>query len=243
MNWFDYLLGKRRRKQAEAISSLENFVQLVYLGEELSDEEARKNLLDGTIEITDAGSHSSNGLLITNDGYFLTAQHCVDGHRSRSHIVLSDGKEYQFERVCIESKKYDIALAKAKVQEMNKKLRYKLYANHEVKEYTPITLLTRWNGKSIIKSGFISSAKVDVSTAALTQSSINFKDHFTVKLTGAKKGDSGGVIASYNGRIIGLQSWVAIKPKMYELEDFNGCTKIFHALELVCKYVAHVKKQ
>ena len=84
----------RRIKKAEKefIPSLEQFIQQFYWGEHLTISQAERNLNESLVEITHYGEHSSNGLLITDNGYFLTAKHCVMSKLRGMKIKLHNEK-------------------------------------------------------------------------------------------------------------------------------------------------------
>src|SRR4030042_10156 len=129
------ILGFRLRKKKEekahckeAAAALDSVIQNVYLGELLSEAEAKRNLELGLVEILENERHTSNGLLLTSDGYFLTPKHCVDSGIKKMKIRLHDNSLYPMKKVCAWGKKYlDVALVKAGVPDECQPIRYKLY--------------------------------------------------------------------------------------------------------------------
>lgn len=102
-----------RPKQAsvEDISSLERFVQNYHFGKDLSPQEARENIVTGMLETISKSKHRGNGLLITKNGYFITANHCVEDPFYRK-VRTVEGKVYSLEKICAFSASQDLALAK-----------------------------------------------------------------------------------------------------------------------------------
>src|SRR3989338_4350191 len=66
-----------RETQQQSLLALEQFIQNYYHSDSLTNQQAYTKLQNGVVEITLFGQHSSNGLLITENGYILTAKHCV----------------------------------------------------------------------------------------------------------------------------------------------------------------------
>src|SRR3989338_6978525 len=56
---------------------LNDFIANIHLGYHLTDDEARSSLDTGLVELVEHGQHSSNGIFLTDDGYFLIAAHRV----------------------------------------------------------------------------------------------------------------------------------------------------------------------
>jgi hypothetical protein len=79
---------KRKERRAQIATALDEFINSIYWGEDLRPAEARKNLEYGIIEITCGSSHAANGLLITEDGYFITPKHCLSEEMKEKKIRL-----------------------------------------------------------------------------------------------------------------------------------------------------------
>ena len=93
---------EERRRTKQLVATLDDFLTNAK-NNSLTANEARKNLEEGVIELVKYGKHSSNGLLITDDGYFLTARHCVEGSLSQQ-IVLYDGMKCKVEKICAQGR-------------------------------------------------------------------------------------------------------------------------------------------
>ena len=92
---FKLVTGKRERTK-RLVTTLDDFLTNAK-NNSLTSEQAKKNLREGIIELIKNEQHSSNGLLITDDGYFLTARHCVEGSLPLQ-IVLYDGMKCRVEK-------------------------------------------------------------------------------------------------------------------------------------------------
>lgn len=159
---------------------------------------------------------------------------------SRAQIQLNDGTSYDFERVCVQSKKDDIALAKAKMPGTCETKKYKLQTTN-IQKGTPIALLTRWNGAVNIKNGFIEYGNNSNEAIAVTEGQKIYPHHFMIQFNSTQKGDSGGVITDYKGRIIGINCWSEINQETHESTQTSGGVKIFRALEMISFYAQKLK--
>lgn len=105
------------RKRAELARSLEQFVQETP-SQQLDRETARRELETGIVEIFDE-LYYSHGLLVTGDGYFLTAKHCIEhllqGFKKKSFIRTQEGIVYPLQKVVAVAESLDIALVKANI--------------------------------------------------------------------------------------------------------------------------------
>ncbi len=189
----DLVTGKRERTKRLA-ATLDDFLANAK-NNSLTDEEARKNLEEGVIELVESGEHSSNGLLISDDGYFLTARHCVAGSLPLQ-IVLYDGMKCKVEKICAQGKIewIDIALVKADVpgNAVFRNYRYHLETNKYIGGRLPVALFTRRNKKLVKKYGVAGSELFPL-----------WKDSFasSIPIIG---GDSGGIVANKNYELMGI---------------------------------------
>lgn len=110
-------------KKAAEINALEQF-----LSSETKSGKLEESISKGLVELRYNRHHSSNGLLITTDGYFLTAKHCI--RDLPETIRLHNGSEYAITKVCAIGKKEDIALAKADIPDECHPFSYKF--SHEI---------------------------------------------------------------------------------------------------------------
>ncbi len=210
MNFRKYIFPGRARSYLREAQILNNFVLNLYHGEELLERDAHRNLRNGLIEIMARnGNHSSNGLLISENGYFVTAKHCLsDGERN---IRLSDGTIKELDRKVASTLNDDVVLAKLNLEGEAKPLTYKFYNSNGISSARydnllkyPIALISRWEGEIVSRGGFIREKSVNIRVKN-GSSKENFNDHFTINLPSIP-GDSGGVIVSIDGRLIGVAS-------------------------------------
>lgn len=189
---FDLVTGKRGRTKRLA-ATLDDFLTNAK-NNSLTVEEARKNLEEGVVELVKYGEHSSNGLLISDDGYFLTARHCVERSLPQQ-IVLYDGMKCRVEKVCAKGKTdlVDIALVKADVPGNAVSRSYRLQTSEYVDACLPIALFTRWDEKLVKKYGFTGPAPS------------SWKDSFVSSIP-VIHGDSGGIVANQDYNLMGIIS-------------------------------------
>ncbi len=200
MSFFDFF----SRKPKKDVSGLEAFIQQIYWAESLTDDQSKTNIQESLIELTYGGEHYANGLLITNDGYFLTNAHCVsEDVFSKLKVRMHDGTTYKIQDWCIRSRKReDLALAKANLPGTNTPRSYKFFV--EEPERSGVILLTRRAGKIEYKLGSVLGYKCPV-RVKLPEGEATYYLHFNLKLQNIP-GDSGGVITTPNLRILGLLS-------------------------------------
>lgn len=211
------------RKEAAA---LEDFVQNIYWGENLSAEESKKRLEDGVIEARQYEQHCFTGLLVTDNGYFLTARHCVNRDFSGTRIHLHNGTSYAIERICCWGKKEDVALVKAKMYGNCTAKRYRMHLE-EIKN-VPFATMARRDGNIILNHGFANDAPVS-KVYVESKGDVLVANHIVSDVP-ARPGDSGGIAVSNEGRLMGL---TVIGTKEGNLVF---ALKIKKALELVSFY-------
>lgn len=228
MNFFDFF----SRKPKKDVSGLEAFIQQIYWAESLSDDQSKTNIQESLVEITHYGQHYANGLLITNDGYFLTNAHCVpDEVIPNMKIKMHDGKTYSVQDWCIRSRKReDLALAKANLPGTNTPRSYKFFI--EEPKRSNVILLTRRNGKIDYKLGQISRAN-SVACVKTTEGKANYTLHFDLQIENIP-GDSGGIITTPDLRILGFLS-------SGNEGTFASAATLRNALNLVQAYINTAK--
>jgi len=212
------IIGKKKREKL--VSTLDEFIRQTKLNivgallEDLNPNESRKNLEESLIElIYYDGQHSSSGLLFTNNGYFLTAKHCIENPKELM-ARLYNGKSYKIKKVYAVSHKSDIGLAKIKISGNYGIKKFRVYNTNKL-EKIPIVLLIRKDGQIKEKYGM-----VDRDWSPNT----NKLNHFSSSVP-TKPGDSGGIIINPDGKLIGIHS---------EGGDNKGShIKIIRALELI----------
>lgn len=245
------MLFKKKAKIKKEISALEGFIQQIYWGEDLTLEQSKKNIEEGLIQITLTVKDylpnferigQSNGLLITKDGYFLTAKHCIDHNFHIGTIKDRQGRSYPIEKVCAVGKdrskdpnhRHDIALAKAKIDGPSEPMSYKIFNTDLLKPELPVALLYYdVNGKFEKKYGLVKSLQNNTSVALGNGEYTSYPEQFSVRLgITAKLGHSGGVIVCPEGRIVGIASTADVTGITNDL----GGVKFNKALELIAFY-------
>ncbi len=219
----------RRRKQDRA--ALEQFVQQIYWGENLTAVQSRQQLERGLLELTESGNHAANGLLITANGYFLTAAHCTED-LAKFAVQGEPGEVYAIEKICAADPESDVALVKARIPGESKPLQYRFYNSTwlESLKRQPVALFTRRNGTIITKYGFVENP----STSTVVYDEINPSLHSSQVWLSMDScfGDSGGIVASDDARIIGIHSSGNTD------RSLASGVKLFKALELIGSYAA-----
>jgi hypothetical protein len=227
--------GKKVYDHTATQGALDAFIQNFYTGEGLSNVQAEENLKNGLVEIVFRGAllpeilglpplpgfHISNGLLITEDGYFITAHHCLEGFEKYSLPHLGDmkipissglmgvrdtsGRTYTIERAW-GFPDYDFILAKARIpRRPSKSIPYRFCDTRveQLKRGISIGVWSRWNGRLKERYGFIDQPYV---ASITTRDGVSYKDHFSMELVDIIPGDSGGIVKTADHRVVGLIS-------------------------------------
>lgn len=232
---WDFLFGDEdRERRKEAIEVLDKCIQQVYWGESLSEDEARRNVREGVIELMIRGQHSSNGLLLTDNGYFLTAKHCLDKKLTESYpsVRLHDGSLHALERICAYSEKDDVVLAKAKIDGPAKVRSYRVWQGERI-DSMPVVAVTRWYGELQAKNGFLKTSNTGLPA---------YSTGFRLEFSDTEKGDSGGVITTYDGRVIGIHYMATFDGKSKRAQESFGVT-ITRAFEILHAHKRYLEKK
>ena len=171
----------------------------------------------------------------TDDGYFLTALHCVqdDGRHplDQARVRLYDGTMYPIEKVCARLKSEDLALVKARIPNACRPRQYRFY-NTNVLDNDPVVLLSCWDGELVVKDGSITHADHIITVTIRDQPDVVYHNHFMTNHASIR-GDSGGTITTPDGRVAGLVSGGGNY-------IFTSSVKIIRALDLIDGYKRHV---
>jgi len=221
-----------RRRLKNLIATFDDFVNHIYFGEDIPSIESIKSLENGVVELRvcdGKDSYSSNGLLITENGYFLTALHGLKHELCNAYITMPNGTEYPLTKLCAVGKNYDIALAKAKIPGECKAMKYRFYNTNNLSKI-PVKIITRKEEKLREYYG---------STIGLLPRDFSslFQEHFDIFTNECIPGDSGGVVISPEGGLMGFIS-----------NGNNGvyyasAIKIIKALELVDFYKRELQRK
>lgn len=200
--------------------TLEQFVQQAYQGEALLPAQAIRNLEEGVIEIVyDDGSHRANGLLLTTDGYFLTADHCLGEEYKTMRVRTQAQRQYRIKRIVARDNQHDLVLGKMRGELWGQANVYRLYTERIAKTL-PVALLTRRDGIVQRKYGFVH----EYYMREIRKEHEVFLPFFAMVLDG-RPGDSGGIVITREGQLIGLHRG-SVGNIMYGV-------RILKALELV----------
>ena len=94
--------NKKQLYDLNALLALAKFILRPEGVRTFGEETARNNIYAGLVEIRVYEQHSSNGILVTQNGYFITTYHCVESASTMpSYIRLQEGTQYPVEHVCI----------------------------------------------------------------------------------------------------------------------------------------------
>lgn len=231
----------------KAIKSLDGFIQQIYWGENLTSKQSEKNIEEGLIQINltvkpprngFATVTRSNGLLITKDGYFLTAKHCIDYDYHSGLVIDSKGRHYPIEKVCAQTAKCrdknrrdDLALAKAKIEGSSEPMNYRIFNTELLKSGLAVALLYYdRQGALKRKYGFVKNLMNYMAVDLGDGTFESYPRQFVVQLDiTAEQGHSGGMIICPEGRLVGIAS----NADVTGLDNFLGAAKFIKALGLV----------
>ncbi|MFC1678544.1 serine protease [Patescibacteria group bacterium] len=200
--WKSHFLKNISTDDRQALMS---FVQNIYWGEDLSLAQAKKNLEEGIVEIVyDNGQHRGNGLLITDNGFIITCNHCIFPSFDKLKVVKNSGEHYPIDYICHSKQDRDIVLFKADIPGLAKPREYKFFDSREFRVYRKYLVvgLVRWDGKLMIKGGYTCGSLV----ASLTVDNTDLYKDMMILKTKLIKGDSGGIIATINSEVVGIHS-------------------------------------
>ncbi|MBW3022695.1 serine protease [Candidatus Woesearchaeota archaeon] len=139
------------------------------------------------------------GLLITNNGYFATASHCVEDlvEDTRDSVIKRGSEEYKIEKIIALDKVHDIALGKAEITQdfvmPNNIVIAKPKIGMGIEVYA--------EGMGYREIGKI----VDISANGTFESGQKFRDSFITN-NYVKLGFSGSPIFATNGKLVGFVS-------------------------------------
>lgn len=239
MKFLTKLLRKREfESDRQTIEALKTFTQQFYLGETLTTKQAQRNLERGIVELTwDEGSHAANGLLLTENGYFVTCLHCVE--EPKKMRVRGDYFERcRIEKVLVESKKHDLALAKADITGNCAALSYKFHKEEIGERGEIIAVFGRREGEIYRRHGNL---RGRLKSEAIKIESENYYlgSHINYDLV-SQNGDSGGIIADLERRILGV---LALGSRFSKTEFDTSAVKWYKVLEMICYYRSHLERK
>jgi hypothetical protein len=226
-------LFRSEERKKKLVSALDEFVQQFRTTDIEQLREGVENLEQGLIEITDYGQHSSSGLLVTDDGYFLTAKHCLNHDLSESRVRTHDDSTYKIEKVCANGTKSDVVLAKSAIPVETRPRRY-LFCDETQVSKIPVAVMVRRHGDIETNYGYVNGSCTNFLTDFGDGKLVPIPDHFDLILS-ARRGDSGGIVVDPELRIIGIVS--TGQEKGYTAT----CIGIRRAIELIDFYSKHIE--
>lgn len=237
-----------------SINSLEEFLENRHLveTESMNPDESAKKLEESVVEILyESGNHKGNGVLVTEDGYLLTANHIEDKNMNDKalegkYIRNDEGEIYSIDRICQKNEYKDIMLIKANITKKSQPRKYKVWNVGSLEnnsEFSFLTQISKWGGKNKNKNGQL--------LIPLTNKIL--PDFFLTDIS-TRSGDSGGIVFSKKGTLIGLivgEVWMNIQTKqeeederqtLYNQKKVNICSNIFWGMELISKEINYLKQ-
>lgn len=236
-NQKDYSLSKKKvhnatqRKKIE-LQGLRDFVDNIYWNDNLAPDKSIFSVEQGVVELLYKNSyqHSSNGLLLTEDGYVITCYHCINKEIENMFAGMHGNKLYEIERICSISKKRDLALIKINKKGKSKALNYRFLnnGNFSAGSVKHIVLLTRKNG-NINRIGGTTNGYMFEKVFYYKEGK-NTHEQILANMK-AISGDSGGVIVSVEGEVFGIHVGSAV-------DSYQAYFAAWHnALDVISKYI------
>jgi len=226
------------KRQKQVAQALEEFLQSFYLGETLSTERAKANLYAGLLEIVVEDQHIGGGLLVTSDGFFITANHVLDyALKYKSCFVKLQDKKYEIERVCASTEEKDMVLAKANIPIDCESMIYKFFNSNKLDncDSMPLNVIVRWDNTLITEPGLYANAlQADFNLDNRVHLKNNESIQFIHSL--AKPGYSGSVICTPDFRLMGIVNGGL------QVVELGAGIRIVKALEVVEAYKRNLQQ-
>lgn len=176
----------------------------------ISSDKSFSNIASNTVQIR-IGKDTSSGLMLTTDGFVLTAYHCIDSIENtdsksfsdvKSSITTLDGNIYPiYNNFVVYDKENDIALIKAIMPNKPEAINYDLPANG-LAVNQEITSLGYWNCILVDYTGKIRS--LNHSTSVLLGSNETLLKNTLLTDAEITSGCSGGSFVTSKGEYAGL---------------------------------------
>ena len=186
-----------RWKNARTASLLEEFLE-----QQPSAEASRRAILENVVAIrgvrTDGKISASHGLLISENGYVITAQHCVY-EKNRVYIITSERNNHPIEKVCafcdVGPVRYDVALIKVHMPGSSRPKPIRFYTGNGCVGGRLVT----FDGKNVLHH---------------KGSVFSFSDGIIPLAIDNTPGNSGAPIMTPAGELVGIMSQRLLKPIM-----------------------------
>lgn len=184
------------------VQALKGFIHNVCAARNMSANESTENIRKSIVSLH-WGNGASNGLLITSNGYILTAKHCVT-KRNGGKYALWQGKDYSLkEKVCSIPAESDLALIKADMPGPASPRIYKIFPGGLPRMNTPVIMLSIMNYLYERSEGLVTVP----SYKATFEDGSTSHDSVGMLMAGTRKGKSGSpIINSVTGELVGICS-------------------------------------
>ncbi len=194
-------------EEAYSIAALNAFANASNDSRNLTTEKSLENISNGLVEVRvdgDNGTKLGSGLMITTDGYIITAHHVVDElikNGKKARIRMQNGLLYNLSRENVWfNVNTDIAVIKAYTGvRYSEPIRIKVDQDCKLKRGDEVRVLGFRDGQKYNTMGVITNPNL-----VWRQDEDNVvTDLFQTDARG-KPGQSGGVIANGNGELVGI---------------------------------------
>lgn len=178
----------------------------------LTKEESEKNIADNLVSIVNSNGGNGSGLLITTDGWVITAYHNIDGYEFgtlKGRIINLKNESYDLDPTIIaKSPSRDIAFIKAITGREPKPIKFKIIEDN-LKKGDEIKLFGLRDHRPYNQLGRVISSHrntqiADAETGKITSTLYNT---FLTDAYGVP-GFSGGVITTFNGEFAGIALYI-----------------------------------
>ncbi|MFT4304388.1 MAG: S1 family peptidase [Candidatus Woesearchaeota archaeon] len=235
------VLGKKRISPQEAysIAALNAFVNASNEARNLSSSQSLEQISDNLVEViveNDKEKSVGSGLMITTDGYVITAHHVVENmiaNGAKAKIRAQNGLMYSVPKNTIwYNQDTDIAIIKAtKVCPYSKPIKVKVDQSCNLNKGKEVRILGFRDGQKYNTMGVITNP----SHIWRQPNGNSIHDLFQTDAR-AKEGQSGGIIANGNGEIIGIVVYTTRKKE--EEIGLVGGARISNALTYINQIAA-----
>jgi len=203
------ILGTKSISDSEAhsISALNAFASASNESRKISTEQSLKNIGENLVEVIVKNGKTisrGSGMMITTDGYVITAHHVIEDivdNDCNVFIKQQNGVTYKAprEHACY-NKHTDIAIIKAEVPSVRSRpIAVKIDQDCNIKRGDEVRILGYRDGQQYNTMGMITVAKHNWKR----DEKQTIYDLFCTDARG-KEGQSGGIIANSNGELVGV---------------------------------------
>lgn len=236
------ILSRRRllTPEAHSICALNAFASVANESRNLSVDKSLEEISNNLVQVRinhDKRSFLGSGLLITSDGYVLTAHHVVENllhNGSQARITTQEGRSHPISKKNVwYNKETDIAIIKASTPGgYSRPIRVKVDQNGVLRKGDEIRVLGFRDGQKYNTLGVITNPNFTWNK----EDGSSVHDLFQTNAHG-KQGQSGGVIANGAGELMGIVVCSAVKEKGDQMGLVGGA-RISNALKYINQIAA-----